>query len=1033
MPYCDREDSPETAALLENYNRRRVLKATYEEKKDRFAKEAEALQEEKDRIAQELHMVDTKYKALQAELAQLSAGYEADKTGLSHSLRHMLCDIAVTPDSPSLPNPLPTSNDTLIENVQVASCQLNLSQSSVVEVDAPRPTNSQPGATRTGRISRPPRRYSSIPATTSPTRPSPDSSTKNTRAAARGSSSQPGHGTVTNDAPPNNRAKRDRQCYEESPGAASGHARKKTKTAAATEEPYDVDFDEVFQNGLALHKHMIIQYPPESDRWYLLRCDDHGLHFNQNPLHGAARHMRAAEHRGPKRHLDINTLKDADSWSLAIQTMGLRVSNCDATKAQQNNTAFTQALDAGYKPIKPDSNKKPAPSQIISQPQPAPREQEVLGDASRLSTEPEWSEENGGELITHPLEGKPYLGYWRSGSRGQGWHALVVLPLGRFDAIGLHGSLLETELAKSIPACYDRQSATDLQWAEGYRDGERLVAKRRFPDMMMPTPAWYNWLAASDLRPFSPICETEGSKLARGHYGALEYANQRKRLKVAGPRCNVESNDSLMASTGLSPAQGYISVAGNAADEEHENQHLESVDDGTSTKRGLVDVFDIDIEASRDSSQSHDVEGFELDSCRTRRPSITVRPIDVSDFHPRCGAGDEGIPLDGTDGCTADEPTRATLSGYLLSCGRNSDSSIAKEQTVVARHDMLYSNHSYHGPELFNDTEGITPLDANLGNPEGSHESAEASVSTSQETLPHGVPSTAAAPSIGIHQSPGLVSGFVKSMKELRSTGGSPIDPIVSSNGRTVASNHPDRPDVDTMTNSEYQWCAPRSHLAHTAAAVLQRVSAQPEPSTLSSLKTGLSYVLNRVAASVNEGGTAEMRHNDSETTGNMATSLTLLEPNTNLRIPLIGNNCPHTSRPSSVDDPPVSSAPHPLRQGSPPQAYPQMANGFDLPHQAHGATLNELPRTSMFKFHPQPMGPAPVLRSDILSPVPDRSNTLEGGIFSPDTQSSLIPRNQSACQEDEQPINMVKLRRYGIFPTVPQSVVSSSATISVE
>lgn len=90
MPDCDREDSPETAALFENYSQRRVLKATYEEKKDRFAKEAEALQEEKDRIAQELRKVDTKYNALQAKLAQLSAGYEADKTGLSHSLRRMV-------------------------------------------------------------------------------------------------------------------------------------------------------------------------------------------------------------------------------------------------------------------------------------------------------------------------------------------------------------------------------------------------------------------------------------------------------------------------------------------------------------------------------------------------------------------------------------------------------------------------------------------------------------------------------------------------------------------------------------------------------------------------------------------------------------------------------------------------------------------------------------------------------------------------------------------------------------------------------
>ena len=71
----------------------------------------------------------------------------------------------------------------------------------------------------------------------------------------------------------------------------------------------------------------------------------------------------------------------------------------------------------------------------------------------------------------------------------------------------------------------------------------------------------------------------------------------------------------------------------------------------------------------------------------------------------------------------------------------------------------------------------------------------------------------------------------------------------------------------------------------------------------------------------------------------------------------------------------------------------------------------------------------ASALRSDILSPVPDRSNMPEGGMFSPDSQISLIPRNQSAGQEDEHPINMVKSRRYGILPTVPQSVVSLSAT----
>ncbi|KAK8120315.1 C2H2 transcription factor RfeC [Apiospora kogelbergensis] len=52
-----------------------------------------------------------------------------------------------------------------------------------------------------------------------------------------------------------------------------------------------------------------------------------------------------------------------------------------------------------------------------------------------------------------------------------------------------------------------------------------------------------------------------------------------------------------------------------------------------------------------------------------------------------------------------------------------------------------------------------------------------------------------------------------------------------------------------------------------------------------------------------------------------------------------------------------------------------------------------------------------------------------QGGIFSPDTQSPLIPQNQSARQEDEQPINMIKSRRYGILPTVSQSAVLLSAT----
>ena len=386
-------------------------------------------------------------------------------------------------------------------------------------------------------------------------------------AAARRLSSQPGHRTIADNAPTNSRAKRNQQRCEEDPEEVSGHIQKRRKTTAAAQELYTVDFTDVFQDGSAHHKHTIIQYPPGSHQWYILRCDVHGLHFNQNPLCGAANHLRSTEHQGPKRHLDIDMSEWPARWSSVIQTMGLRVLNCDTTKAHKNNEAFSQALKAGYNPLRPDPNQWFAPretSQILSRPRPVLWKEEVATDASRLVTRAE-PKEHDREVIMHPLEGKPYRAYWRSGSRDQGWYALIVLPLGSFDAIGLHGSFLETDLAKSIPSCYERHDSTVFQWAEGYRDGERLVTKRKFPvmwihdgqtfplhkDLMMPTPAWYNWLPAPDLRPFSADCASDGNNLIRGYNSAVEYTKQVGRIKAASQRHTVRCGGSLTGVTGL--------------------------------------------------------------------------------------------------------------------------------------------------------------------------------------------------------------------------------------------------------------------------------------------------------------------------------------------------------------------------------------------------------------------------------------------------------------------------------------------------
>ncbi|KAK8106645.1 hypothetical protein PG999_010004 [Apiospora kogelbergensis] len=619
----ERDDLPQSAALWELYNRKRALESKQEKKNDlakeveALAKEEEVLEKEAARIAQKRRIVDAKCKTRRAELAQVSAGCESDKADLQRSWRYM-------------PQPHTVEN-------------------------AARPTNNQPpAATRTGRISRPPPRYSPTLRATNSTRASPYASANNGRAAVGQLASQPSYRTVVDDTPANSRSKRNQQRREEDP-ELSGHVQKKRKTAAATPNPYTIDFADVFQEGFAQHKHMITEYPPGSDQWYILRCDVHRRHFKQNPLYGAANHLRAAEHQGPERHLDIDMSEWPVRWASTIKKMGLRVLNCDATKAEKNNAAFTQALDAGYKPLGPDPNQQSTPKethQIPSRPRPALRE-EVATDTSRSATRAE-SEEHEREVITQPLEGKPYLGYWRSGSRGQGWYALIVLPLGSFNVIGLDGSFLETELTKSIPACYERQNGTVLQWAEGYRDGERLVNKRQFPvmwfhdaqtfslqkDLMIPDPVWYSWLRAADLQPFSDNGEFGENKRPRGYNSALEYANQLDRIKAAKHPCSAKAGNSRAKTTGPLSTE---SVAGDATDKGQERARRKLADSETPADGVLAIVSNADTESSKVSSENEDWNDRGASAHR-----LTQNLVDYSAPYRRHDAEDERESHDDT-------------------------------------------------------------------------------------------------------------------------------------------------------------------------------------------------------------------------------------------------------------------------------------------------------------------------------------------------------------------------------------------------
>jgi len=118
-----------------------------------------------------------------------------------------------------------------------------------------------------------------------------------------------------------------------------------TSTVSATDDcqcPRTVTFEAVYQQGQAEHKDTIVEFPPESGQWYILKCEEHEVRFNQRPLKGAAKHLNGRDHGHHNR-----------SYDLAIKELGYRVIGCDKQKAELNNRLVESAFASGYRPMNP--------------------------------------------------------------------------------------------------------------------------------------------------------------------------------------------------------------------------------------------------------------------------------------------------------------------------------------------------------------------------------------------------------------------------------------------------------------------------------------------------------------------------------------------------------------------------------------------------------------------------------------------------------------------------------------------------------
>jgi hypothetical protein len=277
-----------------------------------------------------------------------------------------------------------------------------------------------------------------------------------------------------------------------------------------------MDFNDVYQNGNARHKHTIIEYPKDSGSWYILRCDQH-CHFGRNPLQGAMKHLNGKLHG--------NRPKDG---ATAIEKLGIRVRNCDAKKAERNNLEFNRALEAGYQPFraKPDRLGHPETGE---EPGSAP-------DKASLGRRPTVQKQGAFEGIIDPVEGALYR-VWYAGA----YYAVLMLPTGSFESVGMVGSIADTGLAAHIPTCYisNKQEKKIHGWADDYKNGGSLIRRRKFPVMYLdgldvpldgefgiPKGNLFSWVPARDLRPFNfddPECQgVPGFRAAQAFYQRME-------------------------------------------------------------------------------------------------------------------------------------------------------------------------------------------------------------------------------------------------------------------------------------------------------------------------------------------------------------------------------------------------------------------------------------------------------------------------------------------------------------------------------
>ncbi|KAK0384417.1 hypothetical protein NLU13_8504 [Sarocladium strictum] len=234
----------------------------------------------------------------------------------------------------------------------------------------------------------------------------------------------------------------------------------------------EIEFDDVYQGGEPQCPHWICSHDGRS--FYIFRCDEHGVTFNDNAAQGAAKHLRGNQHK-----IEGNN-------QTAYDVLSIRVLNCNLELQSANNTMMRRRLDKGFstaKATKParelmdlySFNRKgrapiPSPAENRLASLSASEEEKVFLPKPRLRLN-----RNQPSSI---IPGEVYQGW-----NVHAWRPVVALPSGSFEQIGLLGSLEDTGLLEDLPAGVEFDPQTRQFYGKFSKDGS-VETELMYPVML---------------------------------------------------------------------------------------------------------------------------------------------------------------------------------------------------------------------------------------------------------------------------------------------------------------------------------------------------------------------------------------------------------------------------------------------------------------------------------------------------------------------------------------------------------------------